>query len=279
MTADAPCRCLPWPVDPECCPDWPGDDAPQADKDRAARAVRIASDRLRRLTAGRWGLCEEVLRPCNQPCGPGTGSDPWDRWPLQSPYAGGVLDPYVWGGKMFNRACGCAEDCACGSVCKLALPGPVDSVVAVKIDGDLVDPATYFVNAAGELVRRGAGLCWPDCQDMTQPDTEPGTFSVRYLRGRNPEDDPDALRAVSVLACELFKNLCGRKCALPGRVRSVQREGVTYEILTDWPRQGTGLDSVDDWLGLVNPYGHRSVPTVTTPDLPTHRFYNGPDCR
>lgn len=276
MSPGRPCRCLPWPVLPDCCPDWPGDDADQATKDRAQRAVQIASDRLRKLTAGRWGLCEEVVRPCNAPTQLERLTR-FDRWPFGSPYGGGILDPYVDNGTMRNRSCGCAADCSCGPVCKVVLPGPADSIVEVRLDGQVVDPNTYTLTPDGWLVRT-AGLCWPDCQDMTLPDTAPGTMSVRYLRGRDPEQDPDAIRAVSVLACELFKNLCGRKCRIPGRVTTVQREGITYDVVSDWPRKGTGIDDVDDWLGLANPYGHRTVATITTPDLPTHHFYNGRDC-
>lgn len=276
-----PCRCLPWPVELDCCNDWPGPDAPQADRDRAERAQRIASDRLRKLTAGRWGLCEEIERPCNSPTPRESAMNVWagGAWPIGSPYGPGVLDPYVDSGVMRNRTCGHGDDCACGPVCRVVLRGgPVDSIVEVKVDGAVVDPATYTLTPDGLLVRTAPGLCWPDCQDMRLDDDQPGTFSVRYLRGRDPESDPDAVRAVSVLACELYKNLCGRKCALPGRIRTVQREGVTYDILTDWPREGTGLDSVDDWLGLVNPYKNRTVPTITTPDLPMPHHYNGRNC-
>lgn len=276
MSADTPC-CRPWPIDTTCCADWPGADAPQADKDRAAKALCIASERLRKLTAGKWGLCEELLRPCATPCGPG-GRRPWDGYNgLHSPYGGGILDPYMWNGTIRNRACGCVEECACGPVCKVVLPGPVDEILEVKLDGQVVDKTSYFQTAEGWLVRRPGFHCWPDCQDMRLDDTQPGTFSVRYLRGRDPESDGGAIRAVTALACELYKNLCGRKCRLPGRVRTISREGVTYDILTDWKDQATGLDEVDDWLRTVNPYGHRSVPTVTTPDLPFHRFYNGHD--
>ncbi|MFJ4960255.1 hypothetical protein [Streptomyces sp. NPDC088739] len=264
--------CCPWPMDPTCC-DIPGPDAPAAEKNRFGRALAIASERLSRLTAGRYGLCEEVVRPCKEPCGP--SPDMFDRWPLRSPYAGSLLDPYVWGGRIRNRACGCAaDDCSCGPVCKVMLPGPVAEVLAVRVDGELVDPDSYFTTPDGWLVRRSGFPCWPDCQDMTRPDTEPGTFSVAYLRGLDPGNDPDAVRAVTALTCELYKSMCGQKCRIPGRVRTIQREGVTYDIVTDWPKQGTGLDDVDDWLVMINPTGARSVPTVTTPDLPRHRFYN-----
>lgn len=281
MASDDPCVwaqaymcCCPWPIDPTCC-DVPGPDAPAADRDRFGRALAIASERLGKLTAGAYGLCEEVIRPCNEPCG-ATSPDWVDRWPLTSPYAGGILDPYVWEGTMRNRACGCVDDCECASVCKLRLPGPVAEIVEIKIDGQVVDPATYFVNGVGELVRRSPD-CWPDCQHMDRPDTEDGTFSVRYLRGRDPGLDPDAVRAVTALTCELFKAMCGRKCRLPGRVRSITREGVTYEVLTDWKDRSTGLEEVDSWLQTVNPFNRVSPPTVTTPDLARPRYFDQ-DC-
>ncbi|WP_414167179.1 hypothetical protein ACMATS_06100 [Streptoverticillium reticulum] len=271
VTSDPKCR--DWPIDPECCPDWPGPDAPQADKDRAQKALRIASDRLRRLTAGRYGLCEEIVRPCRDWC-----RWRWDwrsgRW-LNPPGDFDVLRPYLEGGRMFNLCnSGCEEDCSCSEICRVTLPGPVHEVLEVHVDGELLDPCEYMITAPPDnwLIRLGG--CWPQCQEMTLPDDRPCTFSVRYLRGRDPGEDYDAVRAVSALACELYKSMCGRKCAIPGRIRTIAREGVTYDMVDSWPRAGTGLDTVDDWLALVNPHQLRAPAAVYTPDCSRPRFYD-----
>ncbi|MET7814212.1 hypothetical protein ABZT26_25615 [Streptomyces sp. NPDC005395] len=273
------CGCRPWPVDTTCCRDWPGADAPEEDRRRAERALAIASDRLRKLTAGRWGLCEEVIRPCDVPS---AQSEQFRRWEAQSLYgsvAGGSYDASRWVSGMRPPLCGCSAPCSCADVCKVVLPGPADSVLAVKVDGQVLPTTAYTLTPPpdGWLIRTD-GRCWPETQDVTRPDTEPGTFSVRYLRGRDPEDDFDAIRAVSALACELYRSMCGQKCRIQGRVRSIQREGVSYDMVDDWPPKGTGLSEVDEWLALANPWGHVQQPQVFTLDLPMNHFHGGRDC-
>lgn len=262
-------------MDTECCTDWPGPDAPEEQRKKAEKALVIASERLRKLTASAWGLCEVVVRPCRTPCSPYEPYVPWEARGLYG-NSSGPLDPFVWQGQVRNRMCGCAEECSCGPVCRTTLPGPVAEVLAVKVDGIKLDPAAYRVTSPPDnwLVRVDGGPCWPECQDMMLDDDEPGTFSVRYLLGRDPAEDYDAIHAVSVLACELYRNLCGQKCRIGGRVRSIQRDGISYDLVDSWPRKGTGLDEVDDWLSLVNPTGRLSRPAVYTPDLPQHRFWD-----
>ena len=274
------CRgCRPWPIDPTCCDGWPGED----ENDpvilaRAEAAARIASDRLRKLTAGRYGLCEELVRPCRDVCRV-RWDERWGRYlnpPYPYPGAGdGILRPYLKAGLMYNLCRGgCSQDCACDDVCKVTLPGPVHEILAVYVDGQLLPADSYLVTEPPDnwLIRLD-GECWPDCQSMTSSLTELGTFAVRYLKGRDPACDPDALRAVSALACELFKKACGAKCRLPGRIRTLSRDGITYEVLEGWPRVGTGLDEVDDWLGLVNPHQLRAPAAVFTLDMPSSRFH------
>lgn len=259
----------PWPIDLACCPDWPED--PSEWTSQHTLAVEIANDFLWRRTAGRFGLCPELIRPCRRGCTPdrhGTGFL-WDRSTFP-------LDPYVFNGKWFNFGCGCGpEDCSCDPQCVLELPGPVNSVVEVKIDGDVVDPSTYRLDRRpnkGRLLRAGgtSGPCWPTCQDLTKEDTEPGTFSVLYLRGKAV---PAAgQRALGVLACEIHKQCVGAgDCRLPERVRQVTREGVTYDMFDpgEWLDTGlTGLREVDTWLRAVNPHALHQPSAVFSLDLP-----------
>jgi hypothetical protein len=67
---EGPC---PWPLDTACCPGWPED--PEEWDDQHVLAVEIATDILWRLTAGRFGLCPELIRPCRRACTP-DGSAP-----------------------------------------------------------------------------------------------------------------------------------------------------------------------------------------------------------
>lgn len=258
-----------WPIDLTCCPGWPQDPAEWTPQH--VLAVEIATDLLWRRTAGRFGLCPELIRPCRRGCTPdryGTGFL-WDRTTFP-------LDPYVVGGKWFNFGCGCGpEDCSCTPLCVLELPGPVNTVVEVKIDGAVVDPATYRLErrpGKARLLRLGgtSGPCWPTCQDLTKEDTEPGTFSVLYLRGKAV---PAAgQRALGVLACEIHKQCVGAgDCRLPERVRQVTREGITYDMFDpgEWLDAGlTGLREVDTWLRAVNPHALHQPSAVYSLDLP-----------
>ena len=274
---DGPCG--PWPIDPKCCPDWPPNEAEWTDEHW--EAAYIATDILWRLTAGRYGLCEEWLRPCRQGCLPdgGTGFYPgygfvWGGSP-QGPGGrnGWMLNPYQdSGGRWFNFGCGCGTDCSCEPLCAVELPGPAWKVTEVRIDGAVVDPATYTLDrkpGKDNLLRVG-GECWPTCQTLTLPDTEPGTFSVRYLRGKPVP--PAGVRAVSMLACEVFKECHGSGgCLLPQGVKTVQREGVTYDILPpgDWMETlRQNLSPVFRWVQMVNPYMLKQPSAVFSLDLP-----------
>ncbi|RFU83608.1 hypothetical protein DY218_27255 [Streptomyces triticagri] len=286
--------CAPWPIDPSCCPTWPDDEADWEPAHHAA--AEVATETLWRLSAGRYGLCEEYIRPCRAAC-----------YTPKSGAGGGVLDPYIDNGRWFNRTCGCTTGCHCGTLCSVALPGPVHDVVEVKLDGRtvrnwmLLDQGgrTELVRTAPELspplldvlpdtsdptgmsvlaiIDNTAGAppgddpgCWPNCQNLTAPDTEPDTFSVRYLRGIRPP--AGAVRAVSSLACEIVKQCRGaRDCRLPERVKSITREGITMDVFDpgEWLDKGrTGLPEVDSWLSEVNPNGLRQRAAVFSLDLP-----------
>lgn len=258
-----------WPIDTSCCPGWPED--PSDWTPQHVLAVEIATDTLWRLTAGRYGLCPELIRPCRRGCTP-------DRHGTGFLWGGGSfpLDPYIDGGKWYNFGCGCGpEDCSCSPMCVLELPGRADSVLEVKIDGTLVDPSTYRLNrrpAKAQLIRAGgtSGPCWPTCQDLTKNDDQPGTFSVLYMRGTPVP--AGGVRAVGVLACEIYKQCTGANgCRLPDRVKTVSREGITYDMFDpgEWLDSGfTGLREADTWIRLVNPHKLTQPSAVFSLDLP-----------
>uniref|UniRef100_UPI001FD0B240 hypothetical protein n=2 Tax=Streptomycetaceae TaxID=2062 RepID=UPI001FD0B240 len=257
---DGPC---PWPLDTSCCPGWPGD--PDEWSPEQQTAAEIATDVLWRLTAGRYGLCEEVIRPCRRACHESTPT---------LAYGNGLLRPVLDRGRWYNRPCGCGPSgCTCTPLCEIHLPGPVHSVVEVKQDGQAVDASGYVLHrtaTGGRLVRTG-GECWPDCQRVDRPDTEPDTLSVRYLRGL--EVPAAGRRAVGQLACEIAKLCEGRPggCALPTGTKTVSREGVTYDIVPpgDWPETlRAHMPQVWAWVQLVSPQQHRQHAAVFSLDLP-----------
>lgn len=269
------CACRPWPVQPECCcDDWPstwdeisGCDLPgrelTTEEKRALWAAAQASERLHVLSGYRWGLCEDLVRPC----GPMRCRTPAPRWG----HYGAPTAPYVRAGMMRNGACGCAcSDCEVR--CSIPLPGPVNEVLKVTVDGEELEEFTdWFTGGDGSLVKVEG--CWPHAQDMRAPCGQEESFCVRYLRGYNPAGSISAIRAVSALACRYYHDACGTSCpALRGATR-VSRGGVEWEYdstQTSAPR--TGVAAADEWLEMVNPAGRRSPARVYTPDLPRWTF-------
>lgn len=261
------------PLDFECCPAW--DDATPAQR---ALAESVATEILWRLTGRRFGLCEIKLRPCRKRCHDApTAGGGWFGGAWGAPWV-----PYLEGGQWFNSTCGtCLTDCACSELCEIALPGPVDSVTSVKINGVVVPASGYAVHDHRTLVRVGAGECWPDCQDLTaDPDDVNGTaFEVTYLQG--VPVPPGGLAVASAYACELVKactNAAG--CRLPKGylLESVTREGVAMrfkdplELLTSGL---TGLGEVDAWIKAVNPYGRYERSSVWSVDRLPPRTVTG----
>lgn len=150
--------------------------------------------------------------------------------------------------------------------------------------GDETVPADY-TPAQGDYwlvesnrLKRMDGRPWPSCPDLSAliqprvqyPHEARGSFAIQYWRGTPVP--PGGRRAVSMLACELWKACVGDKtCRLPQHVQSVTREGVQYQMVdtTDYTQGGkTGLPDVDMWLSQVNPHGMRQQVGVYSPDLP-----------
>jgi hypothetical protein len=131
--------------------------------------------------------------------------------------------------------------------------------VEVVIEGVVLDESEYRLE--GDLLYR-VGTDWPK-QDLTRPLDEPGTWSVTYLRGNPPP--PGSAKLVGQLAAEFLAACNGGKCRLPRRVRSVTRQGVTYDMVdpTDIYATGkTGIPEVDLWLSSVNPHHIMTAPEV-----------------
>ncbi|MGV9742854.1 hypothetical protein [Nocardia farcinica] len=245
--------------------DWTG--TPYADDASAALdkavAEALASASLWALSGRVFGVCEETVRPCpDAPPKPSTYAGPSGHagwWPTR------INPGWASGG------CGCTTPCRCSAHrTRVALPGPVDSIVSVRIDGALVDPVAYRVQDRRWLVRID-GQLWPARQDLTVPDDAPGAFVVRYRRGI--PIPPEALAVLRDLAVEFIKaRRSGGKCAIPARAQSIVRQGVDIELVdpaTLYDGGLTGVESVDRWLASVNPGGKRRAPSrVYSPDAP-----------
>lgn len=252
---DGPCGL--WPIDTDCCPGWSANSCDW--EPRRLLAVEIATDLLWRLTAGRFGLCAGLIRPCGPAC--------------VEEGSGGLLAPVLDEGRWYNVPCarGCRSECSCGPLESLKLPGPVTEVIEVRLDGEVMSVGSWRLLRRGrraELVRTDGGL-WPRCQELSRSDNEPGTWSVLYARGRAV---PAAgVRAVSTLACEIYKQCEGKACRLPDRVKQVTREGVSFEMYDpgeELEKGLTGLREVDMWIRAVNPHRATEPSAVFTLDLP-----------
>lgn len=171
------------------------------------------------LTGERFGLCETTVMPC------------------------------------VERRCQRLV-CDCCRLEEVWLPGPVDSIIEVLIDGVVLDPTLYRVDDHRWLVRLD-GEKWPVC---------PTPFEVTYLVGLPVPAGGEAM--VAELACEIAKAACDDKtCRLPRRITALSRQGVsiTFEHFTGL----TGLFEVDSWVDAVKRLG--MTPRVSSVDLPKVR--------
>ena len=236
----------------------------EADPAVAERCVTIAAEILYGLSGRQFGLCETTIRPCRRTenCGFSFGSTYFGqgyRWL-----------PVLEGGQWYNVSCGrCRGDgCSCSRVHELHLPGPVNSVTQVLIDG-VAQPLTNFrVDYRRTLVRLD-GEDWPLCQDMNLASTEDNTYEVTYAKGRPlPVAGQEALAKFAVELCKAC--LSDKTCALPERVTSIVRQGISMTLLDPMAfiNDGkTGLYLVDAWLHTVNPQGRPRSGGVFSPDL------------
>lgn len=259
-----PCRT--WPAQPGCSGLDPD---PSAWTSQHRRAVEAATELLWRLTAGQFGLCQELIRPCHYR------------------YTSSNLMAAMRQGRWIATSCACRSRCQCFTVSKIELPGPVywapqpgapgqlpgtgPWAMTVWIDGAELGAGNYRLLNGARLLRTD-GEQWPAYQHIDRTLDQPGTFGIQYWRGTPVPTG--GRRALATLAWELYRAACGDDdCRLPDRVREVSREGVTYmftdpqEFLTDGR---TGITEVDLWLATVNPRKQRSPGGVWSPDLPQH---------
>lgn len=260
MTTPEPASgCTLWPLVAECLPEcWTADPAGWTPLQRWS--VHAASAILKRLTAGQFNLCPITIRPCRSGCPPERYRYLGD--PLGLPWQPAMLD-----GKIYNLTCGiCRDECGCGPLEEVILDPFVRSIIQVKVDGKVLPGTAYRVDDYRKLVRLDGGS-WPDCQYLDRPDTAEGTWSVSYWTGNEP--DFGASFALTDLAIEWWKACQGKPCALGENVKSVTRQGITYDMDTVYEsiREGrTGIKRVDLWIYSVNPHGLRRRLRVYSPD-------------
>jgi hypothetical protein len=132
-------------------------------------------------------------------------------------------------------------------------------------NGNIIDPNTYY------LADHSTVYGTPDAK------WSPSNIEVTYSYGSPP---PTAGKAAArMLATELVKLYEGDDtCALPQRVTSVNRQGVSYTVLDNQDfidELKTGLYAVDLFLKTANPDKARARSRVFSPDTPRARRITG----
>lgn len=232
-----------------------------------ANFERMAGEMLWNWSDRVFGLCDVKIRPCRSGC---TSAAYWREtfwgrgpYPWMNRVNTGSWVPLLIGGQWYNLDCGCAGACSCAEEgpTALRLPGPVESVSEVKIDGEVLPPSAYQVLYNRVLVRLD-GKVWPACQDLMADSDKPNTFEVSYRRGVPVPTGGQV--AAGILACELAKAACNDgTCQLPQRIQTLTRQGVTIGFNDDFSMldQGkTGIWVIDSWTASVRkPPSHAGV--------------------
>lgn len=265
--------CNSW-VDGGYVADWDGTLGVGSSSYLLDTAAEMASQLMYELTARQFaGTCQRKVRPCRQTCACfglslSLGLGPW-YWTTAAPGIGG------WG---WRNECG--DGCGCGNESYLRLAGyPVQRILEVKIDGEIIDPSEYRLDERRNLIRMAdtsttppTDRSWPVCQDLSLDDTEPGTFSVVYEWGMAPPEL--GKQAAAQLAVELWRGAPGNDgvCRLPNKVTRIVRQGIEMDrvvSMADALREGaTGLQLVDAFIALVNPQKAKMRSAVFSPDVP-----------
>lgn len=171
-----------------------------------------------------YGTCTVTVMPCND-------------WGV---LCGGCFNNY--------RSCGCVN------VSEVKIPGPVDSVTEVVIDGVVLDQTDYRIDDYQWLVRLDGGV-WPSNTDYLDPDA----FSVTYELGISPPAGAGII--TGRLVC--YRSPCSNSgCKMPRNVNQVTRQGVTMLRHLE----GFGVLDVDQWVANAN--NPTRAGAVHSPDLP-----------
>lgn len=224
-------------------------------------AARLVSDILWVLTNRQWpGVCPRTVRPrieCSR---------------------SGYCQP-VW-----RYITGPADRCyrcpAAHTSDTLRLPGPVDAVTQILVDGVVLAASAWA--GQGNRVIRIDGKPWPSGNDLTRlpatvaPPGDIPAWSVTYDWGALPP--AGGVLAVETLYREVALAMLGSdKCRLMwgANMTSLNRRGVTitFESIADVMAKGlTGIDEVDLWVTVARGGGWRPRKArVIRADMPRQR--------
>lgn len=218
-TADTPYVCN-WSFDDDWCVPCknkiPGENATPEQIAMWQGCVDMAAEILYALSGRQYGLCEVSVRPCRKKgCDPCSGS-PGPPW-----------TPLLRDGQWTNVRCTQGHDsCSCSEICEVDLPGPVDSIVQVLLDGEVLPASAYRVDNRNSLVA------------LKRPMPLTGDFMVAFA-GLDPSAtvavDPPATEVVT--GVDLGGGVYGPAVDAPfvGIIRLVWRDIDCVNITYDGP--------------------------------------------
>lgn len=249
MSAPAASGCATWAD----LADIPADSAELHAPQAWCGYLELATDVLWAATGRRWRGVELVENAVLRAAPPRAGEDSWsyDRsWGHCPCRIGTVGNTPIWGAGQYAHA----------APLSVRIPRrDVTTIISVTLDG--APFAAWRLD--GVWLTRTDGQPWPVCHERTV---------VTYRYGRLP---PRAgVVACVELALEVGKSAAGKPCALPKRLQSVTRQGITFAALDslEFLDKGlTGLPTVDLWIRSVNPRGRAQEAQVWSPDLATAR--------
>jgi hypothetical protein len=179
--------------------------------------------------------------------------------------------PVLFGGDVYNIPSGDYDEYSelvadgLSPDARIRLRGrPIVKIIAMRNKtGLILDPSSYYL-VDHSTIHVVAGTPWTPCN------TE-----ITYTYG-TPVPVAGQM-AARTLAMEFAKLWAGDDdCALPQRVTSVSRQGVSYTILDNQEfiaELRTGIYAIDLFLKTVNPDNARRKAKVFTPDVPRGRRY------
>lgn len=243
-TAEPDCD---WPILMDCSP------SEAFDADTVTLAKISAAEIMNVASAHQFGVCTSTFMPLPPPpCEVGHQ----DAWSLVDPKLGGFAGADRFAQFYGTSGCGgCGwYGCGCGSNTKIRLwHTRVIDIVQVIVDGEIVDPSTYWLD--GNILHSDTG--WPTVQVASRRGTV-GTWEITYRHGK-PLPTGGQI-ATGRLACEIAMALSDDdECSLPERTKTyTNHAGLTLGIIDpmEFLVDGmTGLYIPDQWIRRVNPHG------------------------
>lgn len=275
--------CSPWVTTPEVASaPWVADAISKAEtkgtfsaddiQAMVAQSVTVASEVLYEMSGRVFtGVCGPVVaRPVSAPPDDRRGSAEYFAW-------NGTAFAYGWGSDQWGGLNSWQNPPQVN-----LLDFPIDSIDEVKIDGVVIPSTEYEVLEGRTLIRVLTSPSatptemygWPIWQRLDLPDTEVGTFSVKYHFGQAP---PEAGKlACNKLAQHLVLPQLGDSTKYPQRVTSIQRQGVssmTVDVMDIVKTGKTGIYEVDLFLRMSNPQQQNRQAAVWSPDSAKGRRY------